>query len=120
MRNICVQFPSFFQVERRMAEHEESVSALSFLFFLLVEITNLYLHGRGSYACSVMAMKIEGGKTEALTQFTSIMDYFNAHSSTAIPVQKCLKRSKREDIIKHSINLCKFLSHNLVSEGIYF
>lgn len=56
-----------------MAEHEESVSTLS---VMLVEITNLFLHGGGSYACSVMGLKIEGEKAKAVTQFTSIMDYF--------------------------------------------
>lgn len=58
-----------------MVEQEESVSALSFLFFSASR-NNKSIHGRGSYACSVMAMNIEGGKAEALTQFTSIMDYF--------------------------------------------
>lgn len=53
-----------------MAEREGEVANLS---ELLVEITN---HGGGSYACSVIGMKLEGEKAEAVTQFTSITDYF--------------------------------------------
>lgn len=56
-----------------MAEKEEAVATLS---KLLVEITNLFLCGGGSYACSVMGMKLEGEEAEAVIQFTSVMDYF--------------------------------------------
>lgn len=56
-----------------MAEKEEAVATLS---ELLVEITSLFLHEGGSYACSVMGMKLEGEEAEAVAQFTSIMDYF--------------------------------------------
>lgn len=63
----------FFEVERRMAEKKEAVATL---FELLVEITNLFLCGRGSYACFVVGMRLEGEEAEAVTQFTGTMDYF--------------------------------------------
>lgn len=53
-----------------MAEQKESASTLS---ALLVEITNLFIHGR--FTC-MFCNGEEGGKAEAVTQFTSIMDYF--------------------------------------------
>jgi len=56
-----------------MAEKEEAVATLS---ELLAEITNLFLYGGGSYACSVMWTKLEGEGSEAVTKFTGITDYF--------------------------------------------
>lgn len=57
-----------------MAEQKESASTLS---ALLVEITNLFIHGR--FTC-MLCNGEEGGKAEAVTQFTSIMDYFLMHT----------------------------------------
>lgn len=56
-----------------MAEKEEAVAILS---EILVELTNLFLHEGGLYACSVIELKLEGEEAEVVTRFTHILDYY--------------------------------------------